>query len=159
MPLSRIVLVAAVAFFALYLVLQFRPRAKHKRTLDASIREARARAHAAKTPSERAKALADAGDAAARAHRWVAAAGFFLRAMRAEPQSVEAVNRAADGLRPRPRMAEQLLWRRLGALEPDASDRAVIAALAGSLASLYEGPLHDRGKAHALRRLESHEKT
>ncbi len=158
MPSSRIVLVVAVALFALYLLLQFRPRAQQRRALDGSIREARARAHAAKTPEERAKALADAGEAAARAKRWVAASGFFLRSMREDPASVACVTRAAAGLRPRPRMAEQLLWRRLGAIEEDGVHRDVMAAIAGELGALYEGPLHDVGKAHVMRRLEAHEK-
>ena len=158
MPLSRIVLIAAVVLFGLYLLLQFRPRQHHRKTLQASIREARARAHAAKTPEERALALTDAGEAAAVARRWVASAGFFLRAMRADPGSVEAIRRAALSLRPRPRAAEQLLWRRLGAVGEGEPNRPVQAALAGALADLYETALRDATKARVMRRLETLEK-
>jgi hypothetical protein len=159
MPLSRIVLVAAVGLFALYLLLQFRPRQHQRKALDGSIREARTRAYAAKTPEERARALADAGEASAKAQRWVASAGFFLRAMRADPHSVEVVTRAAESLRTRPRKAEQLLWRRLGALGEGEIDRPVQAAVAGALADLYERPLRDRAKARVMRRLETLEKS
>ena len=158
MPLSRIVLIVAVALFGLYLLLQFRPRSHQRKELEGSIRVARNRAHAAKTPEDRALALADAGEAAAKSRRWTAARGFFLRAMRADPRSTEAVRRASASLSTRPRMAEQLLWRRLGAMSEDEADHEVHAALAAALASLYEGALHDSGKARVMRRLEAFEK-
>jgi uncharacterized low-complexity protein len=157
MPLSRIVLIVAVAAFALYLVLQVRPRAQKRRALEGSIREARERAHKAKSPAARAVALVEAGEASAGARRWVAAEGFFLRAMRAEPASVAWIARAATALRPRPRVAERLFWHRLGALDEIGDHPVVVAALAGALAALYEGPIPDRSRAAVLRRLEKHE--
>ena len=158
MPLSRIVLLVAVALFGLYLLLQFRPRSHKRRELEGAIREARNRAHAAKSPRERALALTDAGEAAASSRRWVSARGYFLRAMRADPRSTEAVVRAARTLSVRPRLAEQLLWRRLGTMSEDEADHEVHAALASALATLYEGSLHDAGKARVMRRLEAFEK-
>ena len=158
MPLTRIVLVAAIALFLIYLVIQVRPRAQRRRELEKSIKSARARAHEAKEPEERARALGDAGEAAARARRFVAAAGFFSRAMRHDPRSVDAIRRTADGLAKRPREAEKLLHRRLAALSAGGGDRdetaGARAELAGSLAAIYEGPLADPRKALVMRRLE-----
>lgn len=161
MALSRIVLIAAVALFLVYVAIQVRPRAQKRRELQRSIKAARDRAHGATAPEDKAAALGEAGEAAARARRFDAAEGFFSRAMRHAPSSVALVRRAAESLRARPRVAERVLQRRLASLTNEASlegTQDARVALAGSLAELYEGPLSDRQQAQVMRRLEALER-
>lgn len=151
---SQIVLLVAAALFGVYLFVMFRPGGgRARRKLDAPIREARSRAHRAKTPDAKAEALAEAGEAAANAKRWVAAAGYFLRAMRTVPASEQIVKRAATALLQRPQLAETTFWRRIAALPDDEAHRGAFVASVRALAALYEGPMPDRGRAKALRRL------
>lgn len=156
MELSQVAILAAVGFFFAFLFFQFRPSARRaRREVGLAIRDARARAYKAKTPEERALALSDAGEAAVKAKRWVAAAGYFLRAMRGSPASAKIVSRAGAGLARRPMLSERTFWRRLAALPEDEAHRAAYLETVRQLASLYESTLPDPGRARALRRLEA----
>jgi hypothetical protein len=77
------------------------------------------------------------------------ARGLFLRAMRADPTSVEVITRARAWLSKRPRALESLLWRHLGGSPWRESREATGAALA-ALAELYEGPLWNPIRARAV---------
>lgn len=156
MELSQVAILAAVGFFFAFLLFQFRPSARRaRREVGIAIRDARARAYKAKSPEERADALSDAGEAAVKAKRWVAAAGYFVRAMRGNPASATIVSRAGAGLARRPRISERTFWRRLAALPEDEAHHAAYLETVRQLASLYESTLPDLGRARVLRRLET----
>lgn len=156
MDLSQIAILAAVGFFFAFLFFQFRPSARRaRREVGLAIRDARARAYKAKSPEERSAALSDAAEAAVKAKRWVAAAGYFLRAMRGNPASAEIVARAGAGLARRPALSERTFWRRLAALPDDDAHRSAYLETVRQLASLYESALPDAGRARVLRRLEA----
>jgi predicted O-linked N-acetylglucosamine transferase (SPINDLY family) len=124
-------LIAAATVFGLYIIYRFRPIFSGGRTGLAALAEARKRIDAAKTDEERALALAAAGDAcAATVGRTTGAVGYYTRAMRANPASVEIVERAAAGLSRRPRALEQLMWRRLATESWEGDNKpAALAAL------------------------------
>lgn len=154
MDLTQVAILAAVGFFFAFLFFQFRPSARRaRREVGRAIRDARARAHRATNKEERSAALGDAAEAAVKAKRWVAAAGYFIRAMRDNPQSAALVTRASTGLASRPLLAERTFWRRLGALPDDADHRDAYLETVRQLASLYESRLPDKGRARVLRRL------
>jgi hypothetical protein len=146
-------LVVASAVFVLFIVWRFRPSfGKSSATARlAALKAAKAKVTAATNDHERALALCDAGDAAAAGLTGSESAiGFYLRAMRASPQSAELVARAAKGLARKPRALESLMWRRLGA-EPWQGAGAPAAKVAlGELARLYEGPLRSPARARAI---------
>jgi len=123
-------LIAAATVFGLYVIYRFRPVFTGSRAALGSLAEARKKIDAAKTDAERAIALAEAGDACAGAvGRTTGAVGYYTRAMRANPSSVEIVDRAAKGLARRPRALEQLLWRRLASESWDGDKKpAALAA-------------------------------
>lgn len=157
--MSRWVLLGICLLFGAYVLWQLLPgRRRGRRAHLAAVRDARARASAATTPDERADALAEAGEAAAKARRWTSAAGLFLRALRAAPKRASIIARTAEALAARPRMSEQLLWRRLGALPDDDEHRPASLELATRLAALYEHRLRDPARASVLRRLAAHER-
>ena len=101
--------------------------------------------------------LSDAGEVAARASRWVAASGLFLRALRADPENLELVTRMRDALAPRPRLLASILERRMGAIDDGPSERPAFVAMARALLPLYEGPLRRRFHAKLMARLLAHE--
>lgn len=150
---SQILLLGAVGLFGVYVLVRLRLRAGRRPRLGPAVAEARERARRAASADERGGALCDAGVAAAEGRRWTAALGYFLRAMRSAPCRAEIIDRAAKALAPRPDLAESMLWRRVAALPDDADHRAALVAAFRALASMYEGPLADRGRARALRRL------
>lgn len=154
MDFTQVAILAAVGFFFAFLFFQFRPSARRaRREVGLAIRDARARAHKAATPEERSEALSDAAEAAAKAKRWVAAAGYFLRAMRGNPASAAIVARAGATLARRPQLSERTFWRRLAALPDDDAHREAYLETVRQLASLYESRLPDKGRARVLRRL------
>ena len=128
---TQIAVAAAAVLFLLYLVIQVRPLGTVRAGSAEDVAEARKRARAAKTPEERASALADAGEASASRGRLRAAVGLFLRAMRADPRSAVIVRRVATALASRPEMLERLLLRRVAAssADTDESDPALEAAV------------------------------
>lgn len=146
--------------FAVYVIVQVRPMAtKNGRRATGEIRGAHLRAREAKTDDERAAALAEAGEAAARAGRWVSAAGSFLRALRAVPDSAAIVHRTAKALAPRPRLLESLLLRRVAASSAEPADGAepALVALLEELLALY-GRKREKGKARLVERLLARER-
>lgn len=146
----------AVLFIA-FLIWRMRPGGPPRRALRADVTAARTRAHAATTPRARAEALCEAGTlAAGGAARWTAAAGFFLRAMSADPTWPDAVTQLVAAFRKRrPRLLEKILWRRLGSLPWDAAHRAALQVVTASLRQLYEKERRDAAKAGVLRKLEA----
>lgn len=143
--------VLAIVFLAV-LLWQNRPAlARSRPPLRAALREARARIEGAADDEARARALCDAGDACATSlGRAGSAQGYYLRAMRCDPRSVELVERAARGLARRPRALEALLWRRLGAEPWTDETRAPALAAMRALAGLYAERLRDPHRARAL---------
>jgi len=146
-------LVVAAAAFLAVLLWRVRPAVPwggERRALREALRDARQRIESASSETERAVALCDAADLLARRLGGRAAAkGMYLRALRADPKSVQAIERAVAGLSRRPRALESLLWRSLGAApwnESPATTRAALDALKG----LYEGPLKNGVKARAM---------
>lgn len=158
MDATRIALIGIAASFAAYLFVQVRPAlSPRRRALYSELRAARKRAEAAGSEPERAVALADAAEIAARASRWVAASGLFLRALRADPHGIHLVTRMTAALSPRPRLLASILERRMGAVGDGPDDRPSFVAMARALLALYEGPLRRRFHAKLIARLIAHE--
>jgi hypothetical protein len=138
-------LLVAVALFLLAVLWRVRPALGFGHRPGVSRHAFKAqleRAEAAKDDHEKALALCDAADLlAARGAR-----GLYLRAMRADPTSVQVVQRAVTGLAKRPRALEAVLWRHLGAGPWTPSRDATVAAL-DALRVLYEGPLRNAVRA------------
>lgn len=138
-------LLVAVALFLLAVLWRVRPALGFGHRPGASRQAVKAqleRAEAAKDDHEKALALCDAADLlAARGAR-----GLYLRAMRADPKSVQVVQRAVTGLARRPRALEAVLWRHLGA-GPWTDAREATAASLDALRVLYEGPLKNATRA------------
>jgi hypothetical protein len=138
--------IAAVAFLAVVLW-RFRPFVElgGEPKAGAIPRELQAKLDAVKSEAERALLLCDA----AAETRTAGATALYLRAMRADPASVEVVERAVGGLSHRPRALESVLWRRLGAAPWTESKDATRAAL-DALRVLYEGPRRNAVRARAM---------
>ncbi len=154
--LGKAPLIALITFAVLFvgiMLLNMR-RLRVRRRMPFEVRRARARARIASTPRARAEALCEAAVLSARkAGRWTAAAGLFLRAMRADPTWAEPVQLAIKTLhRARPKLLETMLWRRLAQLPWDEAHREVIHAAGAGLKALYRHDLHDIAKARFLRR-------
>jgi len=155
---TQIAVAAAAVLFLVYLVIQVRPLGRVRAASAADVAEARKRARAAKSSEERASALADAGEASVRRGRLRAAAGLFLRAMRADPRSAVIVRRVAAALSGRPELLEGLLLRRVAAsnAEVHEGDPALEAALEALEGVWTER--HARGLARLAGRLLAHER-
>ncbi len=140
-------LTLATAAFLVVLLWRVRPLIPGRRrgASREDIRQAQARIEAAATVAERARALCDAAELM----RAGSAKGFYLRALRTDPASVEVIQRATAGLAGRPRALESLMWRHLGAAPWRNSPEATRAAL-DALKALYEGPLRNATRARAI---------
>lgn len=151
----REALAAVAALFLGFLLVKLRPVSRSRAALSAEVSAARSRARTAATPRLRAEALCEAGEVSAKqGRRFTAAAGYFLRAMKADPTSAEIVERAANALqRRRPGLLEKLLWRRLAAVPWDDAHRAAARSLSLALGRVYERGLRDKARAEVLRRL------
>jgi hypothetical protein len=140
-------LVVAAAAFLVVLLWRVRPLVPGRRatTSREDLRQAHARIDAATTEPERARALCEAADLM----KTASAKALYLRALRADPGSVEVIQRVVAGLTRRPRALESLLWRHLGATAwrdfPDATRTTL-----DSLRALYEGPLRNATRAKAI---------
>jgi hypothetical protein len=140
-------LVVAAAAFLVVLLWRVRPLVPGRRatTSREDLRQAHTRIDAATTEPERARALCDAAELM----KTGSAKALYLRALRADPGSVEVIQRVVAGLTRRPRALESLLWRHLGATPwrdfPDATRLTL-----DSLRSLYEGPLRNATRAKAI---------
>lgn len=150
----QLALALVAALFGGFIVWQNRPSLGPRRVGKArreALAAARAKIGAAKTPSERAEALCDAGDSSAFVvGSPTSAVGYYLRAMRSDPTSAEPVVRAARGLARRPRTLESLLWRRLGVAPWEGPTRPAALAALVELGQLYESSLRNRSKARAI---------
>jgi hypothetical protein len=152
----QMALVAVAVLFVVFLIVQMRPGVARRRGLGGEVKAARERARTATTARARAAALCEAGALAVReGARWTASAGFFLRAMNADPTWPDAVRQMASTFhRRRPRLLEKILWRRLGHLPWDDAHRATLFAVTESLCELYERERRDATKLAVFRRLE-----
>ncbi len=158
MDATQITLIGVAVVFGGYLLVQVRPAFSPRgRALLAEVRSSRKRATEATTPELRAVLLAQAGEAAARAKRWVSAAGLFLRALRADPESVSLITRMTAALSPRPRLLGSILERRMDSLSESDRGRRAFIAMARALVDLYQGPLRRRFHAKLIGRLIGHE--
>ena len=146
--------VAAIAFLALVLW-KVRPSfGGGGAPVREALKKARAKIDAAKDDAARAEALCEAGDACASLlGRSGAAAAYYLRAMRCDPRSAAIAPRAAKALWRRPRVLENLLWRRLAhePWSPEVRD-ATIAAI-HELEHLYRKRIKSPPRAKALHHL------
>jgi hypothetical protein len=116
----------------------------------APLAEAKKQARAAKDPAARAHAWLEAARIVVRAGRPSLAASYAVRAERADPSSVEAVEILEKCLLAarRYKALERFLWRRLREDASPARARALDALIA-----LYAGPLKKRDRARALEKL------
>src|SRR4051794_24667732 len=154
------VALAAVAFVAI-LLWKYRPRFSAESPLlrlprlNAEVEKARDAVRQAKTKQDKARALLATADAAARhADHLTVAVGFYLRAMRFDPTSVEAVMGVRRLLeRERPEMLEVVLWRRLAQIAWSGDTRGAARCAAEGLAELYGKRLHSRDRKLALQKL------
>jgi hypothetical protein len=156
---TQIAIAAAAALFLVYLLVQVRPlRPKGTPATNGKIAEAKKRARTAKSPEARAAALADAGEAAVRGGHVRAAAGLFLRALRADPRSVEVVRRVSAALASRPALLEGLLLRRvaMSSASPDDEDPALAEAVE-ALAKVWK-TRRSRGLMRMAERLAARER-
>ncbi len=140
-------LTLATGAFLLVLLWRVRPLIPGRRRGASrdDIRQAQTRIESATSEPERARALCDAAELMNTA----SARAYYLRAFRADPKSVEVIQRATAGLARRPRALESLLWRHLGGSPWRDSPDATRAAL-DALKALYEGPLRNAARAKAL---------
>ena len=151
--------IAAIAFLAM-IVWRARPSFGPGRpSLRIALKDARLRIEGAKDDPSKALALCDAADACALSlGRASTAFGYYLRAMRCDPRSVDILHRAARGLHRRPRDLESLMWRRLAADEWEGPLKEPAAAALAILIELYDrrlkSPLQARALEHARAMLQ-----
>jgi hypothetical protein len=150
----REALAGVAVLFVAFLLVKMRPSSRRRAAVSDELKAARARVHEAKTPEDRARALTEAGRLAGVQARWTAAAGLFLRAMKAAPTDETVVAQTVETLRSkRPKLLEKILWRRLAHTDWDAAHGGVTRAAAEGLLSLYQGKLRDSSRAAFFRRL------
>jgi len=82
--------------------------------------------------------------------RTTGAVGYYTRAMRANPSSVEIVDRAAKGLARRPRALEQLLWRRLASESWDGDKKPAALAALAHLHHVYDRSPRNKTRARVF---------
>jgi hypothetical protein len=147
-------LIVSALVFGAFLVWRLRPsfdEGSNAIERARALKEAKLRIDAAKDDAARAKALCDAGEACAvMVGRAGSAATYFLRAMRAAPESVEVVERAAKSLATKPLRLEALLWRRLGTEPWDGPARDAAIAALRELAFVYRRSLRYKVRGRAL---------
>src|SRR6516225_8134866 len=98
----QVALPGVAVLFLAFLLWRMRPGRPARAALAPDVKAARARARAATTPRARAEALCEAGTLAATPPaRYLASAGFFLRAMNADPTWPDAVPRLVTAFRRR----------------------------------------------------------
>jgi hypothetical protein len=147
-------LVLATAAFLILVLWRVRPAiawGSGKRARRDALRTARAAIESATDDHARAMALCDAADLVGNRIAGPAnASGLYLRAVRADPHSVEVVQRAIAGLARRPRALESLLWRHLGIAAWTGGSVPAVRASLDALRVLYEGRLRNTARARAL---------
>lgn len=164
MQVSSIPLVLATAAFLVLVLWRVRPlvpttllaalglpwgrKARERREALAAARE---RIEKATDEHARALALCDTAEIVARIVAGAASAkGFYQRALRSDPASVEVVRRTATGLAGRPRALESLMWRHLASSAWEGASADASRAALETLRTLYEGPLKNAIRARAL---------
>ncbi len=164
MQVSSIPLALATAAFLLLVLWRVRPlvpaavlaalglpwgrKAKDRRDALALTRQ---RIETAPDEHARALALCDAAEIVAKTVTGAASAkGFYQRAMRSDPESVEVVRRTAAGLAGRPRALESLMWRHLASAPWEGTCADASHAALEALRALYEGPLRNSVRARAM---------
>jgi hypothetical protein len=154
-PLEQIALVVAAIAFAAIIVFKSRPMVSGVATADgraarAALKEAQERVLAAKDEAGKARALCDAGDAAAKLGKASSAVGFYLRALRTHPSSTNVVERAAVTFARRPGALENLMWRHLA---HESIDRTTTIASLRVLAGVYAKKKRQHTRAKGLERV------
>lgn len=151
----RIALLAVAGAFVVFLIVKMLPRTSRRGSKSASLASARARAREAKTDRERAEALCDAAEAALSApFGGTRSAAYFVRAMRADPTWVGAIERASATLAGRhARLLRRTMWRRLSHLPWDAAHAPALRALATAILSASKGSRAHAAHAAILTRL------
>jgi hypothetical protein len=152
---------ATTLAFVTILVWKYRPRIfaesplRSLPRLHPEVERARNEAQRAKGKVEKARALLGAAQAAARYEDHLTVAmGLYLRAMKLDPTSVEAVLGLRQLLeKTRPEMLEAVLWRRLRHLPWSGETRAAAKCAAEGLAALYRKNRRSRDREVALRKL------
>ena len=153
-------LLLALALFALYLVWRFlQVRSAGRRRTGPEIAAVRARAKEARTAasgSERSALLVDAGNLAREklGHADMAVA-YYLRALRADPTSLAAIE-ALRGTLAHPgrfRRLERIYWRLLSRIPPTGPTRAAWVEVWRALADLYARGYRRPARARAIRTL------
>jgi len=147
-------LASATAAFLALVVWRVRPAlpwGQGRHTRREALRAASALIEAAPSDHARALALCDAADVVGKSLAGSAnATGLYLRAVRADPGSIEVVQRATAGLANRPRALESLLWRHLGVSAWTGASIPAVRASLDALRVLYEGRLRNTARARAL---------
>lgn len=149
----RYLLVGAAVVFVVFLLVKMRPAWPLRARSSAEVRAARDRAREATTARGKAEALCEAGEIAARSALAVSSVGYFLRAMRADPEWPLAVERTARALARRPRLVERIMWRRLAEVPWDSEHREALRAAAFALRDVYDGRLRDRIRAEVANKI------
>ncbi len=154
MQASSIPLILATGAFLVLVVWRVRPAVPWgpgRKAAREALRAAHATIESAPNERARARALCDAADiVAGRVAGAAGATGLYLRAFRADPASVEVVQRAATALASRPRRLESLLWRHLGISGWAGASVPAVRASLDALRVLYEGRLKNAVRARAL---------
>jgi hypothetical protein len=147
-------LIVATGAFLAVLLWRVRPSVpwgRRRREAREARREVQARIETASNDEERARALCDAADLAAKSvGRKARAASLYQRAIRADPRSMQIIARAVAGLAARPHALESLLWRHLAAVPWSGASRDAARASLDALHALYEDPLKSHVRARAL---------
>jgi hypothetical protein len=147
----QIALLVSALLFGAFMIFKMRPAVTPgARAMAAALADAHKQIEAAKDETARAKALADAGDACARLGRTNGAIGFYLRALREDPASVEIVERAGVALARRPVALEQLMWRHLAARPWSGSTHATAIAGLKVLRQIYSKKHRHHFRAEAI---------
>jgi hypothetical protein len=82
------------------------------------------------------------------------ATGYYLRALKADPSSCDAITGLCRLLeRLRPEVLEALLWRKLATAPWEGATLPVARSAAEGLRGLYAGPLRGRDRAAVLGKL------
>src|SRR5215813_9853715 len=99
MDWHNVALLVSTVVFTAFLIFKMRPAiTPGARATVQALEDAKQRTVAAKDEATRAIALADAADACTRLGRTNSAIGFYLRALRADGQSTQLVERAKNAL-------------------------------------------------------------
>jgi len=151
-------LLVVLALFFLYLVWRFlQVRSASRRRAGPELAAVRARAkeaRGAQTPGERAALLVEAGDIARdRLVNEHMAVAYYLRALRADPTSVGAIEALRGTLvgRGRFRRLERIYWRLLSRIPPQGPTRATWLEVWRALADLYAQNYRKPVRARAIR--------